>query len=73
MKNTYLRKIFKYQHSGWKIKRIVIAKQKSSLNETKTNRVKKINFLYYLVKERFMLLHTHVKGKYTMTKNIKQE
>ena len=36
-------------------------------------------FLYYLVNERFMLLntsiesikHTHVKGKYTINKNIK--
>jgi len=58
-------------------------KQKNSLHETKinNNRVKKINFLNYLVNEIFMLLntyiesvkHSHVKGKYTMTKNITKE
>jgi len=40
--------------------KIVLAKQKSFSNETKinSNRIKKINLLYYLVNVKFMLLNT---------------
>jgi len=68
--------------NGWEIKKIILAKQKSSSNETKinNNKVKKITFVYYLVNEIFMLLNTwietvkhfHVKGKYTINKSIKK-
>jgi len=58
------------------------SKQKNYSNETKTNNkiVKKINFLYYLVNESFILLdtkiesvkHSHLKEKYIINKNIKK-
>jgi len=40
--------------------KIVLANQISSSNETKINntKAKKINFLYYLINWRFMLLNT---------------
>jgi len=40
--------------------KIVLAKDKSSLNETNINnsKVRKINFLYYLVNKIFVLLNT---------------
>ena len=43
---------------------MVLAKQKSSSNEIKinNNRVKKINFSYFLVNERFMLLNTWIES-----------
>jgi len=43
----------------WEITKIVLAKQKNSLNESQINNnlVKKINHLYYLVNEIFMLLN----------------
>jgi len=59
--------------NGWEITKIVLAKQKNFSNETKVNnnRVKKINFLYYLVNERFMLLNTWIESvKYSYVKEI---
>jgi len=62
---------------------MVLAKQKSSSDETKINntKIKKIIFLYNLVWERFVLLntqidsvkHSNAKRKYKINKNIKRE
>jgi len=46
--------------NDWYITKLVLTKQKSYSNETKINnkRINKINFLYHLINEKFILWNT---------------